>query len=330
MMNPNIHLVITSGEPAGVGPEVSYKAAKLFLESHPKAEITLLGDASLFPDEFLKAKVERLHLKHIPLNSPVQYGKTNSKNARYVIRILEEALHGCKEQRYDAIVTAPIQKSVINDAGINFTGHTEFIANYFDIPKVVMMLAGRVSFGKEPHPMMRVALVTTHVPLTKVSKEISRDNVENTIQIVNHDLRKYFGIVNPKIHVSGLNPHAGEQGHLGNEEIESIVPAIARAREQGIFVHGPYPADTMFDPTQLSNVDAYIAMYHDQGLAPFKFACFGNGVNITLGLPIIRTSVDHGTAMDIAGKNCANSHSMYEALETAYFMRVNVNGTSSS
>jgi 4-hydroxythreonine-4-phosphate dehydrogenase len=224
------------------------------------------------------------------------------------------------------MVTAPLQKSIINDAGTPFTGHTEHLAQQCDASHVVMMLCAPLPAGflglKSPRDL-RVALVTTHVPLKDVPQALSYDLILETIQIVNQDLQRKFGIANPVIRMAGLNPHAGESGYLGREEIEIITPAIKAAKAIGIQVSGPYPGDTMFDPESVATVDAFIAMYHDQGLAPFKFVTFGNGVNVTLGLPIIRTSVDHGTALDIAGKGLADSGSMLEALRLAYQLAVN-------
>jgi 4-hydroxythreonine-4-phosphate dehydrogenase len=250
----------------------------------------------------------------------------NLQNARYVITLLDRAINGCQQGRFDAMVTAPLQKSIINDAGTPFTGHTEYLAQRCNISHVVMMLCAPLPTGflglKSPRDL-RVALATTHVPLKDVPKALSYDLILETIQIVHQDLQKKFGIASPVIRMAGLNPHAGESGYLGREEIEMIAPAIEAAKAMGIQVSGPYPGDTMFDPESIAQVDAFIAMYHDQGLAPFKFVTFGHGVNVTLGLPIIRASVDHGTALDIAGKGIADSGSMLEALRLAYQLAVN-------
>jgi 4-hydroxythreonine-4-phosphate dehydrogenase len=228
--------------------------------------------------------------------------------------------------RFDAMITAPVQKSVINIAGIPFTGHTEYLAERCNTKHVVMMLCAPLPQGflglKTPRDL-RVALVSTHLPLKEVSAALSIELILETIQIVDQDLKKKFGIAKPVMWVAGLNPHAGESGYLGQEEIQCISPAIELAKEQGINVSGPYPGDTMFDARALEKVDAFIAMYHDQGLAPFKFVTFGGGVNVTLGLPFIRTSVDHGTALDIAGKGIAESGSMLEALRLAYQLALN-------
>ncbi|HSQ09426.1 MAG TPA: 4-hydroxythreonine-4-phosphate dehydrogenase PdxA, partial [Burkholderiaceae bacterium] len=214
--------------------------------------------------------------------------------------------------RYDAIVTAPVQKSVINDAGIPFSGHTEYLAERTSTAQVVMMLAGAT-----PHGPLRVALATTHLPLARVSAALSIDTLAGTLRILDHDLRRRFGLAHPRIAVAGLNPHAGEAGHLGREEIEVITPAIERVRGEGIDARGPLPADTLFTPAQLQHCDAVLAMFHDQGLPVLKYATFGQGVNITLGLPFVRTSVDHGTALDLAGTGRAHAGSLRVALELA-------------
>ncbi|MBU3565031.1 4-hydroxythreonine-4-phosphate dehydrogenase PdxA [Polynucleobacter sp. MWH-HuK1] len=325
---PLVNLAVSTGEPAGIGPEVSLAAALDFLREHKDVVITLLGDDQLLtlPKNMDPTLVGRLQVESIKLETPVISGVLNSKNARYVISLLDQAINGCQQGRFDAMVTAPLHKSIINDAGTPFTGHTEHLAQRCYSSHVVMMLCAPLPTGflglKSPRDL-RVALVTTHVPLKDVPKALSYDLILETIQIVNRDLREKFGIANPVIRMAGLNPHAGESGYLGREEIEIIVPAIEAAKAMGIQVSGPYPGDTMFDPESIATVDAFIAMYHDQGLAPFKFVTFGNGVNITLGLPIIRTSVDHGTALDIAGKGIADSGSMLEALRLAYQLAVN-------
>ena len=320
---PLVNLAITTGEPAGIGPEVSVAAARQFLAEYPKATITLLGDSALLDvaDGVRNEVSERLQIQAIPLQAPVQAGVLNSQNAQYVINTLNQAIDGCMNGRFDAMITAPVQKSVMNMAGIPFTGHTEYLAERCHVKQVVMMLCATLQkdilgLGSSRH--LRVALATTHLPLQAISAALSQKYLLEIIQIVQGDLRKKFGISNPAIRVAGLNPHAGESGYLGREEIDVIIPAIESAKALGINVSGPYPGDTMFEAASLDAVDAYIAMYHDQGLAPFKFVTFGNGVNVTLGLPIIRTSVDHGTALDIAGKKIADSGSMLEALRLAY------------
>lgn len=323
-----VKLVITTGEPAGVGPEVSLAAAQDFLADQPNAQITLLGDQDLFKfGQDLDLEVaKRLKIESIPLAVPVKPGVLNSVNAPYVLDLLNHAIQACMLGQYDAMVTAPIQKSVINEAGISFTGHTEYLAQQCNKHHVVMMLCASLAQGflgiKSPSDL-RVALVSTHLPLKDIPAALTYELILETIQIVDHDLRSKFGILRPKIRVAGLNPHAGESGYLGTEEIELIAPAIESAKQHGIDVSGPYPGDTMFDSVALEQVDAFIAMYHDQGLAPFKFVSFGGGVNVTLGLPIIRTSVDHGTALDIAGRGIADSGSMLEALRLAYHLALN-------
>ncbi|MEA9600685.1 4-hydroxythreonine-4-phosphate dehydrogenase PdxA [Polynucleobacter sp. MG-28-Ekke-A2] len=323
-----VNLVITTGEPAGVGPEVSLAASLEFLREHADARITLLGNDQLLTlSKGLSSELSsRLQIQSFPLGAPVVLGSLNSQNAQYVVNLLDQAIDGCQQGRFDAMVTAPLQKSIINEAGTPFTGHTEYLAQRCKVSHVVMMLCAPLPIGflglKVPRDL-RVALVTTHLPLKEVAPAVSYDLILETIQIVNQDLQQKFGIVKPIIRMAGLNPHAGESGYLGREEIDAISPSIEAAKKMGIHVSGPYPGDTMFDPESVAQVDAFIAMYHDQGLAPFKFVTFGNGVNVTLGLPIIRTSVDHGTALDIAGKGVADSKSMLEALRLAYKLALN-------
>ena len=323
-----VKLIISTGEPAGVGPEVSLAAAKDFLGEQPNAQITLLGNIDLFKDSSEKnsSTLDRLKIESIPLASPVDPGVLNPANAQYVLSLLDRASDACMHGDFDAMVTAPVQKSLINSAGIPFTGHTEYLAQRSNTPHVVMLLCAPLPagfLGIKSRRDLRVALVSTHLPLKEVSASLSYKLLLETIQIVNQDLRTKFDISKPVIRVAGLNPHAGESGYLGREEIDMIAPAIEAAKQQGIQVSGPYPGDTMFDATALEHVDVFIAMYHDQGLAPFKFVTFGGGVNVTLGLPIIRTSVDHGTALDIAGKGTADSGSMLEALRLAYKLALN-------
>jgi len=325
---PLVNLAVSTGEPAGIGPAVSLAAALDFLREHSNVVITLLGDERLLslPKNIDPALASRLQVESIKLKTPVVSGVLNPQNAQYVIALLDQAINGCQQGRFDAMVTAPLQKSIINDAGTPFTGHTEHLAQRCNISHVVMMLCAPLPtgfLGLESPRDLRVALVTTHVPLKDVPQALSYDLILETIQIVNRDLQRKFGIANPVIRMAGLNPHAGESGYLGREEIEIITPAIKAAKAIGIQVSGPYPGDTMYDPESVATVDAFIAMYHDQGLAPFKFVTFGNGVNVTLGLPIIRTSVDHGTALDIADKGIADSGSMLEALRLAYQLAVN-------
>jgi 4-hydroxythreonine-4-phosphate dehydrogenase len=325
---PLVNLVVTTGDPAGVGPEVSLAAAQDFLREQSRVCITLLGDAQLLSldPEVDPEILKRLKIDSIPLISPAVPGILNPSNATYVLSLLDYAIQACLQGRFDAMVTAPIQKSVMNDAGISFSGHTEYLAQHCSTQHVVMMLCAPLKagfLGLKNSRDLRVALVTTHLPLRDVPAALTYERILKTIQIVDQDLKTKFGIPSPNIRVAGLNPHAGESGYLGAEEIELIAPAIESAKQQGIHVTGPYPGDTMFDVAALEQVDAFIAMYHDQGLAPFKFVTFGEGVNVTLGLPIIRTSVDHGTALDIAGKGIADSGSMLEALRLAYALALN-------
>lgn len=332
MTNP-IHLVISSGEPAGIGPEVSFFGALAFLQREPKVNITLLGDQSLFAEFQAETSIDalishRLRIEHVPLVEKNIYGTLNSKNSPYVLKLLDLAIDGCIARNFDAMVTAPLQKSIINDFGVEFTGHTEYLAEKTHTKRVVMMLCGKNSIPPNQAENFRVALVTTHLPLIEVPRAITFEAVLETIQMVHQSLKTQFGIAQPKLKVTGLNPHAGEGGHLGMEEIDVIQPAIEHAKALAIDVSGPYPADTLFDLSQLPNIDAFIAMYHDQGLAPFKLACFGQGVNVTLGLPIIRTSVDHGTALQIAGKRKAEVSSVISAIELAFELAKN--GTSNT
>ena len=323
-----VNLVISSGEPAGIGPEISLAAACTFLKEQSNVHITVLGNTTLLqPPKNIDSEIsKRLEIQSVEIAESVTAGTLNPANAQYVLNLLNAAVAGCLTGRFDAMITAPLQKSIINVAGTPFSGHTEYLAEVCKLDHVVMMLCALLPAGfmglKAPREL-RVALATTHLPLKDVPSALTQKNILETIQIVHRDLQHKFGISNPVIRVAGLNPHAGESGYLGREEIEIISPAIQLAQGEGIQVAGPYPGDTMFEANSLEHVDAYIAMYHDQGLAPFKFVTFGGGVNVTLGLPIIRTSVDHGTALDIAGKGIADPSSMLEALRLAYQLAVN-------
>jgi 4-hydroxythreonine-4-phosphate dehydrogenase len=250
----------------------------------------------------------RFRIEHVPLAAPVATGKLDTRNARHVLTLLDRALAGCRSGEFDAMVTAPVQKSVINDAGIAFTGHTEYLADACGVPRPVMLLAAG---------SLRVALATTHLPLRAVGDAITAASLDEILDILQHDLSRHFGLSRPRIGVCGLNPHAGESGHLGTEDRDVIAPAIERARAAGMLVDGPLPADTVFVPRALSNYDVVLAMYHDQGLPVLKHAGFGHAVNVTLGLPIIRTSVDHGTALDLAGTGRADSGSLIAAAQLA-------------
>lgn len=318
-------IAVTAGEPAGIGPDVLIAAAQ---QPWP-AELVAVADAGLLqararqlglplqleplqPDQpALAHRPGVLLLQQVNLGAPVQPGALDPKNAGYVLESLRIAVTGCTQGTYQAMVTCPVQKSVINDADIPFTGHTEFLADETDTELVVMMLATRE---------LRVALATTHLALKDVPDAITPELLLATLRILDADLRDKFGIASPRIAVLGLNPHAGEGGHLGREEIDTLVPALEQLRAEGLDLLGPLPADTAFNPDILGQSDAVFAMYHDQGLPVLKFSGFGNAINITLGLPLIRTSVDHGTALDLAGSGKADSGSLEEALTIAIDM----------
>lgn len=322
MTTPALQIAITTGEPAGVGPELTVQALRDAAQRWPDAHFTVLGDAALLDARAAAVGADRATLAgggpvsvaHHALAVPAQAGKLDAANGLYVLGLLDTAIDGALAGRYDAIVTAPLQKSTINDAGVPFTGHTEYLAERTHTPRVVMMLAGT---GHKP---LRVALATTHLPLKDVSAALTVDGLVETLAIIDRDLRRDFGLAAPRILVTGLNPHAGENGYLGREEIDVISPALARASAQGIDARGPYPADTLFQPRHLADADCVLAMFHDQGLPVLKYATFGEGINVTLGLPIIRTSVDHGTALDLAGTGRADPGSMIAALDTAVTM----------
>jgi len=320
-----LRLAVTPGEPAGIGPELLIQAIqqgcpqelvafadptlleqraeqlglplklKLFEESKPAAAL-LPGELRVYP---------------VTLASPVTAGKLNIDNAPYVLSCLDAAIETCQAHQCNALITGPVQKSIINDAGIKFSGHTEYLAQKTSTDTVVMMLATTD---------MRVALVTTHLPLRHVAEAINSQLLKQVIQILANDLKTKFGLQNPKIIVCGLNPHAGEGGHLGDEEITTITPVIKQFQQQGLNIVGPLPADTLFTQKHLDSADAVLAMYHDQGLPVLKHSGFGRAANITLGLPIIRTSVDHGTALDLAGTGNADSGSLDVAINVAAHM----------
>jgi 4-hydroxythreonine-4-phosphate dehydrogenase len=311
-------VALTSGEPAGVGPEL----CALLAQDPPPARIVVLGDADLIaqraqawgrqaalpPYDPGRAVQRGVEVAHLPLAAPCTAGVVDPANAGYVLALLDRAIDGCLEGEFDAMVTAPVHKGVINDAGIAFTGHTEYLAERTRTAQVVMMLVGGG---------LRVALATTHLALAEVPGAITRAGLRAVLGVIDRDLRARFGIAQPRILVAGLNPHGGEGGHLGREEIEVIAPALADARAAGIQAEGPLPADTLFVPQRLAGVDCVLAMYHDQGLPVLKYASFGRGVNVTLGLPFVRTSVDHGTALDLAGRGRAEAGSLREALQQA-------------
>jgi 4-hydroxythreonine-4-phosphate dehydrogenase len=331
-MNSTVKLAISTGEPAGIGPEVSIAAANAFIADNPHTKITLYGDRSLFQSQSLASQIQ---IAHIPLIKPNQIGRLNPENAPYVLSVIQESSEACRSGVHDALITAPVQKSILSRPSIEFSGHTEFLAQLDGKDQVVMMLCGEISDPKSEDKKsfpLRVALASTHLPIQQVAQSIQYKSLLQTIRIIHSDLQTRFGIASPIIMVTGLNPHAGEDGHLGREEIDTIIPAIKAAQVEGIKISGPFPADTLFNPARLQAADAVLAMYHDQGLAPFKFATFTEGVNVTLGLSYIRTSVDHGTALDIAGHDKADWHSMYAALNLAQELtlrqkRFNASGT---
>ncbi|WP_020411511.1 4-hydroxythreonine-4-phosphate dehydrogenase PdxA [Microbulbifer variabilis] len=315
-------IALTPGEPAGIGPELAVKVA----QQGSSSQIIAIADPELLyqaasilslpltllpfsPDSAASATPPGcLYIQEIQMASSAKPGQLSTTNAPYVLSTLEAAAKGCLRGQFNALVTGPVHKGVINDAGIPFSGHTEFFAEQAGIEQVVMMLAAE---------NLRVALVTTHLPLKDVSKAITGERLTQVIQILHKSLTNEFRIESPRIGVCGLNPHAGEGGHLGMEEIEVIEPALNSLRAEGIQLLGPLPADTLFTPPQLTHCDAVLAMYHDQGLPVLKFKGFGKAVNITLGLPFIRTSVDHGTALNLAGTGDADSGSLEAALAQA-------------
>jgi 4-hydroxythreonine-4-phosphate dehydrogenase len=334
-------IAITSGEPAGIGPEIALRAAWAM---RADVNCVLIGDAaflaltaSLLDPHIALAALSvqalrngglpqfgpgRIAVIDVPLDAHVVPGRLDPANGRALLATLDLALEGVGAGWFDAIVTAPLQKSTINDAGVAFSGHTEYFAEHTGTPKVVMMLAGPRGAPEADSAPLRVALATTHLPLKDVPDAITGPGLAQILDILDHDLKTKFGIAAPRILVAGLNPHAGENGYLGREEIDTIIPAIAAAQGRGIDARGPYPADTVFQPKYLEQADCVLAMYHDQGLPVLKYASFGRGVNITLGLPLVRTSVDHGTALDLAaqGLGLADAGSMQEAIRTAVHM----------
>lgn len=321
---PVPRIALTPGEPAGIGPDLCVQLAQQDLP----CEVIVIASPQLLEeragqlglplqikefDSTLPAVAHTagcLTILPVDLAEPVQCGQLNSANSRYVLKTITKATKGCMDMVFDAMVTGPVHKGIVNDAGLSFTGHTEFIAGITG-GYPVMMLAT---------PGLRVALATTHLPLSEVSQAITHTRLRTVVRILNQELRSRFGIAHPKILVCGLNPHAGENGHLGREEIDIIEPVLDSFRKQGLDLHGPLPADTLFTDKYLATADAVLAMYHDQGLPVLKHMGFGRAVNITLGLPIIRTSVDHGTALDLAGSGKADLGSLQFALQTALTM----------
>jgi 4-hydroxythreonine-4-phosphate dehydrogenase len=302
-------IVVTSGEPSGIGPDICLALAGRQFQ----ARIVVLGDRDLFAERArqLGRDVSAIEIHHVPLQKSAVAGRLDAANAPYVLALLDAALAGCRSGEYAAMVTAPLHKGVINDAGTPFTGHTEYLAVKTGAPRVVMMLAGGG---------LRVALATTHLPLKDVSAAITPQELETTIRILHADLRTKFGFEHPRILVAGLNPHAGEGGHMGLEEIEVITPVLEKLRGEGMDLVGPLPADTLFTKNVLAGSHAQLAMYHDQGLAVLKYAAFDEGINVTLGLPITRTSVDHGTALDLASTGRASPTSLFSAVDAAIDM----------
>lgn len=320
-----LSIALTAGEPAGIGPDLCLQLAtepcahQRVIIADPDllaARASQLGlDIELLPyDPAQPARPQRagqISVLPVPLTTTCQPGKLNPANARYVLETLRLGGQGCIDRQFAAVVTAPVHKGVINDAGVPFSGHTEFFADQTGTRQVVMMLAC---------PGLRVALATTHLPLREVADAINTESLERVIRILQADLQDKFGIAEPRILVCGLNPHAGEGGHLGREEIDIIIPLLDRLRGEGMVLEGPLPADTLFTAKHLDHADAVLAMYHDQGLPVLKHKGFGQAVNVTLGMPIIRTSVDHGTALDLAGTGRADVGSLRVALDTAISM----------
>jgi len=324
-MHSNQRVVITPGEPAGIGPDVTLQLAQ---RDWP-VELVVCADPALLLDRAAKLglpltlrdyqpgtaaqpqQAGTLTVLPVGLPQPVIAGELCVANSHYVLETLARACDGCLNGEFAALITGPVHKGVINDAGIPFSGHTEFFAERAQCERVVMMLATEE---------LRVALATTHLPLKDVSAAITRDSLHEVIGILHADLQRKFGLASPHIFVCGLNPHAGEGGHMGREEIDVIIPALDELRQQGMLLTGPLPADTLFQPKYLQHADAVLAMYHDQGLPVLKYQGFGRAVNITLGLPFIRTSVDHGTALELAGLGNADAGSFITALNLAITM----------
>lgn len=317
-------LALTPGEPAGIGPDLCLQTAPGI--SH--ARVVIFADPMLLQErcqllgiqpEIKQLSLQDIHTEYVPgavnvipveLAVKTQAGKLNKANARYVLKTLETAVQACQSGYCDALVTAPVHKGIINDAGISFSGHTEFLAEMTGGDPVMMLAC----------PGLRVALATTHLPLKDISAAITGETIEKVVRATHEDLKNRFGIAQPAIYVCGLNPHAGEGGHLGTEELDVIIPALDKLRSEGIHLIGPLPADTIFTPKYLQQADVILAMYHDQGLPVLKHMGFGQAVNITLGLPLIRTSVDHGTALEMAGSGKADNGSLKMAIDTAIEM----------
>ena len=320
-------ILVTAGEPAGIGPDLCLQLAG----PQTDCEIVVIADQQLLQERASQLGLpvtitaidpqqppsataqQQLKVWHTPLVADCVSGSLNISNATYVLKTLDLACDACLASQAHAMVTAPVHKAVINDAGIAFSGHTEYLQQRCQSNQVVMMLACAA---------MRVALVTTHLPLSKVSAAITPERLKQVVRVLQAELQQRFAKPRPTIYVCGLNPHAGEDGHLGREELDIIIPTLAQLRQEGIDLVGPLPADTLFNSHNLEQADCVLAMYHDQGLPVLKYAGFGNAVNITLGLPIIRTSVDHGTALDLAGTGKASASSLLEAVAQANLMRL--------
>mgnify|MGYP000049337162 FL=1 len=318
-------IALTSGEPAGIGPDLCI----LLSQHQQQCELVVIVDPQLINDRAqslgISIKLEQVDLsqaasipdkgtlRYLPveLPVPVQTGFLNKANSSYVLKTLQIALNGCLDKTFDAVVTAPVHKAIINDAGVIFSGHTEFFADGAGVEKVVMMLATET---------LRVALATTHLPLKQVSDAITQRSLTQVIEIIDGSMKQQFSISTPRIAICGLNPHAGEDGHLGREEIDVITPVIEQLQGKGLSLTGPWPADTIFVKDKLSHYDVVLAMYHDQGLPVLKHQGFGKAVNVTLGLPFIRTSVDHGTALELAGTGKVTSTSLQAAIDMAINM----------
>lgn len=323
-MPERTRIVITSGEPAGIGPDICLSLpqtdAELYVIADPELLSQRAAQLSLSPSLNIHHDLDRLSVHYdaeqlniipLKLKVPCQPGLLDKANSDYVLQMLDLATDLCLQHKVDAMVTGPVQKSIINEAGLSFTGHTEYLADRASTDKAirpVMMLATS---------QMRVALATTHLPLKDVSDAITKDSLTEVLDVLNRFLKQHAGIAHPRILVCGLNPHAGENGNLGNEEIETIIPVIEELKKSGIDLVGPLPADTLFTAKYLDAADAVLAMYHDQGLPVLKYSGFGKAVNVTLGLPFVRTSVDHGTALDLAASGKANASSLIEAIDMA-------------
>ncbi|MBS1229700.1 MAG: 4-hydroxythreonine-4-phosphate dehydrogenase [Proteobacteria bacterium] len=316
-------IAVTSGEPAGIGPELCLRLTEHHAGS---AQLVILADRELLAERAraLNSSVQLrdwtpgaspspgvLDVLHLPLARAAHPGRLDPANASYVLALLDRAVAGCCRGEFAAMVTAPVHKGVINDGGVAFTGHTEYLAEKTATAQVVMMLAGGG---------LRVALATTHLPLKDVPAAVTQQSLEQTLRILHAEMGRKYGVESPRILVAGLNPHAGEGGYLGREEIDVITPVLDRLRGEGMTLIGPLPADTMFTPPLLAQGDCVLAMYHDQGLTALKYASFGQGINVTLGLPIIRTSVDHGTALELAGTGRADPGSLFVAVDQAVEM----------